>query len=96
MFESATFRQFTQLMHSKNRAMSTFFQSKAVSQIWNGKKKFFINRNMWAELNLLTTILSSTKTFAWKIPIRHLIETDYDWTVQGDACLEGGAFSEEL
>ena len=52
---------------------------------------------MRAEVKLLTTIFSDSDTYKWEIPIRHLIDTDYDCTVLGDACLEGGgAFCDEL
>ena len=49
------------------------------------------------ELKLLSTIFSDPIKFKWEIPIRHLIPTEYDYTVLGDACLEGGgSFCDEL
>ena len=97
VFESEKFQHFTHLVHSRNSAISKFFQSKLVKQVWDSKAKFIINKTLRAELNLLTVIFSNPHQFKWEIPIRHLISTDYDCTVLGDACLEGeGAFCDEL
>ena len=61
------------------------------------KDKVFINKTLRDEIKLLTTIFSDSDTYKWEMPIRHLIDTDYDCIVLGDACLERrGAFYEEL
>ena len=97
VFESKKFQTFTKLINSKNKDIAKFFKSKTIKQIWDAKTKFFINKTLRAEVKLLTTIFSDSDTCKWEIPIRHLIDTDYDCTVLGDACLEGGgAFCDEL
>jgi len=97
VFESGKFQNFTRLVNSKNSAISKFFKSKAIKQVWDSMTKFFINRTLRAELDLLTSIFSDPIKFKWEITIMYLIPTDYDCTVLGDACLEGGgAFCDEL
>ena len=61
------------------------------------KDKIFTNKTLRDEIKLLTTIFQDSDTYKWEIPIRYLIDTDYDCIVRGDACLEGGgAFCKEL
>ena len=93
MFESEKLQNFTRLVNYKNSAISKFFKSKAIKQVWDSKTKFFINRTLRAELDLLTSIFSDPIKFKWEIPIRHLIPTDYDCAALGDACLEGAGAS---
>ena len=52
---------------------------------------------MRAELDNFTYILSASSHISWEIPIRHLIPSDYECTVPGDACLTGGgAYCDEF
>ena len=90
-------RNLLNLINSENHAILKYFKSKTIKQVWNSKTKFFINRTLRAELNLLTTIFLDPIKFKWEIPIRHLIPTKYDCTVLGDVCLEGdGVFCNKL
>ena len=65
--------------------------------MWNSSEKFFITKNVRKELELLATMAKSPEKYRWEIPIRHVITTEFDFTVTGDACLTGyGAFYLEL
>ena len=90
-------RNLLNLINSENHAILKYFKSKTIKQVWNSKTKFFINRTLRAELNLLSNIFSDPIKFKWEIPLRYLIPTEYDSTILGNACLEGGgAFCDEL
>ena len=97
VFESTKLQNFTKFINSENHTISKFFKSKTIKQVWNSKTKFFVNRTLRVELNLLTTIFSDPIKFKWEIPIRHLIPTEYNCIVLGNAYLEGeGSFCNEL
>ena len=52
---------------------------------------------MRAELDNFVYILSNSSKINWEIPIRHIIPSDYECTVPGDACLSGGgAYCDEF
>ena len=65
--------------------------------MWNSSEKISITRQMRDELDLLTTIANSLDKHRWKIPIRYVILTAFDYTATGDAYLtDCGAFCLEL
>ena len=97
VFTSPKFERFTNFINSKDTRIASFFKSKTIKEVWNLNHKFFINKTMRAELDLLERILASPADYAWSVPIRHLIPSDYEATVPGDACLDsGGAFCDEF
>ena len=60
-----------------------------MKEIWNSKAKHFINKSMCKELDMIIHILKNNEFYKWQIPIRHVIDTDYDTTVLGDIYLIG-------
>ena len=52
---------------------------------------------MKKEIQSIRQILAAQNFFKWKVPIWHLIPSNYKCKVLGDVCLEGGrAFYEEF
>ena len=97
VFSSGKFRQLTDLLTSKNICIKNFYLAKAHKTVWNSREKFFVTKQMPAELDLLATMAQSPAKYRWEIPIRHVVSTAFDYTVTGNACLTGcGAFCPEL
>jgi len=97
IFTSPKFERFTNFINLKDTCIAEFFKSKTLKEIWNLKHQFFINKTIHKEIDLIEHIFSELVMFKWSVPIRHLILSDYEATVPGDACLDaGGAFCDEL
>ena len=88
-FSSPDFASFMQFLRHNCKHLKSYFTSKFHKRIWNLRHKFFIDKPMRQDLNLLHHILSHPDKYSWSIPIRHLIPTDYDARFKGDACLTG-------
>ena len=63
IFTSTKFSKFISFINSKDSKIACFFQSKLSKEIWNVKTKYYINKSMWQELNLLEWILASLDKF---------------------------------
>ena len=90
---SPKFYKFTSLISSKDCAIAIFFKSKTIKEAWNVKKKHHINKTMQDELASFYHVLQNADKLKWKIPIRDLIDSDYECAVIGDAWISvSGAF----
>ena len=65
LFSSAKFYKFTKFISSEDHDIVQFFKNKAVKEVWNVKTKYFINKSMRKELNMVRTVLEKPQTFKW-------------------------------
>ena len=87
---SPKFHKLTSISVSENYAITIFFKSKAIKEVWNVKKKFRMSKTLQEELALFLHVIKNANTFKWEILIWHLIDRDYECTVIGDSCLTRG------
>ena len=63
-------------------------KSKVIKQAWDSKIKFFIDKTLRVEINLLITTFYDTDKFKHKTHFRYLIQADCNFNALGDTHLE--------
>eukprot|EP00978_Attheya_sp_CCMP212_P006291 scaffold14246_cov46-Attheya_sp.AAC.2 len=61
------------------KTRADFYRGKLAQELWNNKKRTFINRTMKAELLMIRQILSQPDKFKWSSAIAHLVDRLADY-----------------
>jgi hypothetical protein len=81
----------------ENIACINFHLKKGAKMIHAVEEKYFINKDMKAEIDFLRQVTDPKLGLEWTSPIAHKIPRDPNWKSWSDSCLStGGGYSIEM